>query len=594
MAQPTPYAPSHSFLTDQATTPTFPGPQLDVEFANLVITTSQILANLKLIQRDDGKLANSTVTYDALDPSVQSAGLAPLSGWLTSTAYTKPQVVIYNSAIYQCAVSHTSGVFATDLAAGKWTLLSNLSILSGSTSATANTVAAGPTSGAAGTPTFRALVGADLPYPSASSLGGVQSIAAVTSKWVNSISTLGVPSSSQPALSDLSSLAYSASASSAAWTTSGIRVQITGGTLTDTTSSGTVAYATTNLIGGETIAASSAVTFTNYLGTQFKQPIAGANVTIGTAVALAADNLRIGTNPASAFSVLTTGGISTPTGVNATFGGPVIANQGITYTSGITGAAHYGGTSTNSSLTLQATSSGSPSGDVVNIVQGGSTIVQVASGDVVINSNNAGANERGLTVYNANMAAGNQMLIALGQSDSTYNRAQIAFKYAGNASTSNYGWLGLYNQDTVISWWPNGSVGIGTGGNTPTAELQVAGSILSTGTTNGTGIGYGTGVGGTVTQATSRTTGVTINKPTGAITMFSAAGSATAATFTVTNSTVGANDTVVLSVKSATNLYVALVTAVAAGSFNITFYTTGGTSTDAPVINFSVIKGATS
>jgi hypothetical protein len=38
-------------------------------------------------------------------------------------------------------------------------------------------------------------------------------------------------------------------------------------------------------------------------------------------------------------------------------------------------------------------------------------------------------------------------------------------------------------------------------------------------------------------------------------------------------------------------MYVLLVTAVTAGTFNITFYTTGGTATDAPVINFSVIKG---
>lgn len=104
-------------------------------------------------------------------------------------------------------------------------------------------------------------------------------------------------------------------------------------------------------------------------------------------------------------------------------------------------------------------------------------------------------------------------------------------------------------------------------------------------------VGYATGAGGAVTQATSRTTGVTLNKPTGAITMFSAVGSAVAATFTVTNSQVAATDTIVVNQKSGTNLYVLLVTAVAAGSFNITFYTTGGVATDAPVINFSVIKG---
>jgi hypothetical protein len=111
--------------------------------------------------------------------------------------------------------------------------------------------------------------------------------------------------------------------------------------------------------------------------------------------------------------------------------------------------------------------------------------------------------------------------------------------------------------------------------------------------TTSAGLGYGVGSGGAVTQITSRTTGVTLNAINGAITMFSAAGSATAATFTVTNSTVAATDVVHVSVKTATNLYLMFVTATAAGSFNITFQTTGGVATDAPVINFAVIKAVT-
>ena len=118
-------------------------------------------------------------------------------------------------------------------------------------------------------------------------------------------------------------------------------------------------------------------------------------------------------------------------------------------------------------------------------------------------------------------------------------------------------------------------------------SFTATGKIASTGTA---GVGYGTGAGGAVTQLTSRTTGVTLNKTTGAITMFSAAGSTTAATFTVTNSTVAATDVIILNQKSGTNLYDLLVTAVAAGSFNITFRSTSGTATDAPVINFAVIK----
>ena len=163
----------------------------------------------------------------------------------------------------------------------------------------------------------------------------------------------------------------------------------------------------------------------------------------------------------------------------------------------------------------------------------------------------------------------------------------------------------------------SGNVGIGTSSPSSYGKFAVIGngttsstfSVVATdsaGTSNFTvrddglvtankpaGLGYGTGSGGTVTQATSRTTGVTLSKPTGAITMFSAAGSVVAATFTVTNTLVAATDTIILNQKSGTNLYVLLVTAVAAGSFNITFYTTGGVATDAPVINFAIIKGAT-
>jgi len=118
-------------------------------------------------------------------------------------------------------------------------------------------------------------------------------------------------------------------------------------------------------------------------------------------------------------------------------------------------------------------------------------------------------------------------------------------------------------------------------------SLTATGTIVSTGTA---GVGYATGAGGAVTQITSRTTGVTLNKTAGAITLVSAAGSATAATFTVTNSTVAATDVIILNQKSGTDLYDLMVTAVAAGSFNFTFRTTGGTTTETPVFNFAVIK----
>ena len=74
----------------------------------------------------------------------------------------------------------------------------------------ANTFWRGPTSGSAATPTFGALVGADLPLPSASTLGGVESYVAVAHQWINTISTSGVPSSTQPAFTDISGITTTA------------------------------------------------------------------------------------------------------------------------------------------------------------------------------------------------------------------------------------------------------------------------------------------------------------------------------------------------------------------------------------------------
>lgn len=68
----------------------------------------------------------------------------------------------------------------------------------------ANTVFAGPTSGGAAFATWRALIGSDLPLPSVSTLGGVESLVCSAHQWLNSISTSGVPACSQPAYTDIS------------------------------------------------------------------------------------------------------------------------------------------------------------------------------------------------------------------------------------------------------------------------------------------------------------------------------------------------------------------------------------------------------
>ncbi len=118
------------------------------------------------------------------------------------------------------------------------------------------------------------------------------------------------------------------------------------------------------------------------------------------------------------------------------------------------------------------------------------------------------------------------------------------------------------------------------------SQVKTLGDCYSTGGK----VGYGTGAGSTVTQGTNRTTTVQIDAQCGAITLISAAGSATPASFTVTNATVSATDVVIVNQKSGTDLYEIFVTAVADGSFRITSFTTGGTTTELPVFNFAVIK----
>jgi hypothetical protein len=139
--------------------------------------------------------------------------------------------------------------------------------------------------------------------------------------------------------------------------------------------------------------------------------------------------------------------------------------------------------------------------------------------------------------------------------------------------------------------------GVSINKTTNAAALDVTGSGLFTGSilSNGTaGVGYSTGAGCAVTQASSRlTTTPACNKPSGDVTLFSAAATVGVyATFTVANTTIAANDTVSLSFKSTTNTYNAVVVAINAGvGFNISLGSVSGTSTDAPVLHFNVIKG---
>jgi hypothetical protein len=117
--------------------------------------------------------------------------------------------------------------------------------------------------------------------------------------------------------------------------------------------------------------------------------------------------------------------------------------------------------------------------------------------------------------------------------------------------------------------------------------------------------GYAAGAGGTVTQLTSRTTGVTLNQACGEITLF--AGSLAgheADEFALTNSEIAASDVVIVNIKSGAaagtrKYYTITVTSVSAGSCTISIGnndngTLPAAGTDTLVLSFAVIKGVTS
>jgi hypothetical protein len=113
-------------------------------------------------------------------------------------------------------------------------------------------------------------------------------------------------------------------------------------------------------------------------------------------------------------------------------------------------------------------------------------------------------------------------------------------------------------------------------------------------------IGYSAAAQGAVTQLTSKSTGVTLNTSAGRITMNNAALAAGAAvSFVLTNSSISANDTIIVCVSSnttgsAAGAYTTYVSYLAAGSALITLRNlTAATSySEAVIINYAIIHGA--
>ena len=110
-------------------------------------------------------------------------------------------------------------------------------------------------------------------------------------------------------------------------------------------------------------------------------------------------------------------------------------------------------------------------------------------------------------------------------------------------------------------------------------------------------LGYTAAAQGTVTQLTSKSTAVTLNKSAGRIIMNNASlATATNATFTLNNSLISANDTVILTIsggQATAGSYNVFANALAAGSVSISLRNiSGGSLSEAVEINFALIHCA--
>jgi hypothetical protein len=367
--------------------------------------------------------------------------------------------------------------------------------------------------------------------------------------------------------------------------TAGTGATVTNGpgtiTISATGSGGTVTSVGQTFTGGLISVAGSPITTSGTLaltvaGTSGGVPYFSSGATWATSAVLAANALMVGGGAGVAPSTRSTGAnVLTALGVAVGTAGAFVVNGGVLGTPSSGTVTNLTGTaSININGTVGATTANTGSFTSLSYtttLTGGTGIVNLGSGQFYKDaSGNVGI---GVTpIVRFDVAGANSRI----RTDLSTTTTVVTVSNVGGGSYQAYAMDALSFDYRVFG--------------ASKFIIDSSGNVLVSG---GGGLGYGTGSGGAVTQLTSRSTGVTLNKTNGAITMFSAAGSAVAATFTVTNSTVAATDTIVLSVKSSTNVYLMFVTAVAAGSFNITFQTTGGVSTDAPVINFAVIKAVT-
>ena len=152
-------------------------------------------------------------------------------------------------------------------------------------------------------------------------------------------------------------------------------------------------------------------------------------------------------------------------------------------------------------------------------------------------------------------------------------------------------WIAIYSATALVA---NSGSAADLSAGTLARPVASTGTVTSISPT--AGVGYATGAGGTATQATSKATGVTLNKVCGQITLNNASlAASTAVSFVLTNSTIAATDIIKMNVASGAatpGSYLVQCESFGTGSCTVSVRNmTAGSLSEALVLNYAIIKG---